>query len=212
MKLWLIILLSFFTGILFSQDIIIKKTGDEIEAIVQEIGPDEIKYKKFSNSNGPTYIINKQEVFMIKYENGTKDVFKKGADTKGDSKHKTESAEKNIESELLRVKNGFFSFSYYQGGSKVSKARFVRALKSDVEAYSYYSGYGTNRIAANAFSGLSFIGALIAVYYSRIDDRESAIITAVASLISGVIARVFDNKASRNLELAVLTYNQNLAK
>ena len=59
---------------------------------------------------------------------------------------------------------------------------------------------------------IRLLGALIAVYYSRIDDRESAIITAVASLISGVIARVFDNKASRNLELAVLTYNQNLAK
>ena len=36
---------------------------------------DSIKYKKFDNPNGPLYTILKSEVFLIKYENGTKDVF-----------------------------------------------------------------------------------------------------------------------------------------
>lgn len=59
----------------FSQDIIILKNGDEIKAIVSDIEFDAIKYKKFDNQSGPNYSIKKSEVYMIKYINGTKDVF-----------------------------------------------------------------------------------------------------------------------------------------
>ena len=58
-----------------AQDIIIQNNGTEILAKVLEIKPDEVKYLRFDNQTGPTYTINKSEVFMIKYENGTKDVF-----------------------------------------------------------------------------------------------------------------------------------------
>jgi hypothetical protein len=58
-----------------AQDIIVKTDGSEIEAKVTDIGLTEIKYKKFSNPDGPVYVMPKNEVFMIKYENGEKDVF-----------------------------------------------------------------------------------------------------------------------------------------
>jgi hypothetical protein len=58
-----------------AQDIITLKNGDEIKAKVQEIGLSDVKYKKFENANGPTYTLLKTEIFMIKYENGEKDVF-----------------------------------------------------------------------------------------------------------------------------------------
>ena len=58
-----------------AQDVLTLKTGEEIKAKIQEVGVSDIKYKKFDNLNGPTYAIMKAEVFMIKYENGTKDVF-----------------------------------------------------------------------------------------------------------------------------------------
>ena len=60
----------------FAQDIITLRNGDDIEALVQEIGMDEVKYKKFENSNGPNYTLKKSEIFMIRYVNGSKDVFK----------------------------------------------------------------------------------------------------------------------------------------
>lgn len=60
----------------FAQDIIINRNGDEIKAKVLEITPNEVKYKKHDYLTGPTITIVKQEVFMIKYANGTKDVFK----------------------------------------------------------------------------------------------------------------------------------------
>ena len=56
----------------FSQDNIIKKNGDEIKAKVVEVGTTEIKYKKFEKQSGPTYVIEKADVFMIKYEDGQK--------------------------------------------------------------------------------------------------------------------------------------------
>ena len=58
-----------------AQDIITLKNGDDIQALVQEIGETEIKYKRFDNPNGPNYSIKKSGIFMIRYVNGSKDVF-----------------------------------------------------------------------------------------------------------------------------------------
>jgi len=58
----------------YSQDLIIKRNADEIQAKVLEVTSSEIRYKKSSNPDGPTYSILRSEVFMIKYENGEKDV------------------------------------------------------------------------------------------------------------------------------------------
>lgn len=67
--------LAAFINLAFAQDNIILRTGEEIKAKVQEIGLADIKYKKTDNPTGPLYTILKSDVFMIKYENGTKDVF-----------------------------------------------------------------------------------------------------------------------------------------
>lgn len=57
------------------QDFIITRTGIEITSKVLEITLEEVKYKKFENINGPTYSIGKNEVLIIRYQNGTKSVF-----------------------------------------------------------------------------------------------------------------------------------------
>ncbi|MEP1094243.1 MAG: hypothetical protein ABJG78_04000 [Cyclobacteriaceae bacterium] len=75
MKLTLIVLgLSIMTNAT-SQDVITTKDGNEIEAIVKEVTVESVKYQKKENPDGPIYTLNKSEIFMIKYENGTKDVF-----------------------------------------------------------------------------------------------------------------------------------------
>jgi len=75
-KIILITLTLVFTlDICFSQDTITKKSGVVIQAKVIEVGQTEIKYKKFDYQNGPTYVILKSDVLMIRYENGTKDIF-----------------------------------------------------------------------------------------------------------------------------------------
>ena len=59
-----------------AQDVIIYRNGDEVASKVLEIKRNEIVFKKFDNLNGPTYTENKNKIFMIKYVNGSKDVFK----------------------------------------------------------------------------------------------------------------------------------------
>jgi len=68
-----------------AQDIIILKNGDEIKSLVQEIEYDYIKYKKFDNQTGPIYNMAKTEIFMIKYENGQKEVFSNVSSSKQQS-------------------------------------------------------------------------------------------------------------------------------
>lgn len=58
-----------------AQDEITLRSGDVVKAKVTEVGTDAIVYKKYDNLSGPSYTIKKSEVFMVKYENGTKDVF-----------------------------------------------------------------------------------------------------------------------------------------
>jgi len=74
-QLFFLCIIFFAVNNVMSQDIITNKNGDEIKSKVLEITQTEIKYKKIGNANGPTYTIPKSDVFMIKYENGEKDVF-----------------------------------------------------------------------------------------------------------------------------------------
>ena len=67
-------------GTMQAQDLITMRNGDEIDAKVLEVGLDKIRYKKSDNLSGPVYVVNKDLVFMIKYENGDKDVFEQSAE------------------------------------------------------------------------------------------------------------------------------------
>lgn len=58
-----------------AQDMLILKSGEDINSKIVEVSNQEIKYKKFENLDGPTYTVSKADVFMIKYQNGTKETF-----------------------------------------------------------------------------------------------------------------------------------------
>jgi len=73
-KLFLFLFGILIFNALSAQDLIIKKNGDEISAKIQEVGVTEIKYKKADNPDGPLFSMMKTDVFMIKFENGTKEV------------------------------------------------------------------------------------------------------------------------------------------
>ena len=59
----------------YSQDTIFQKSGDEFQGKVIEVGVTEIKYRKIDSLDGPLYSILRTDVAMIRYENGTKDIF-----------------------------------------------------------------------------------------------------------------------------------------
>ena len=69
--------LFFISQSVYSQDILLKKSGDQIEVKVTEIAEDFIKYKKLEMINGPDFKISVSELFMLTLENGEKIMFNK---------------------------------------------------------------------------------------------------------------------------------------
>jgi|GEM_PF-1765021 len=65
---------------LTAQDVIYKVDGTEIKAKVVEITLDAVKYRNFDQPAGPVRNIFLTDVFMIIYEDGSKEVFKKNSD------------------------------------------------------------------------------------------------------------------------------------
>ncbi|MCP3928936.1 MAG: hypothetical protein GY705_07535, partial [Bacteroidetes bacterium] len=59
---------------LFDCDRIIKTDGEEIDVKIVEVGIRDIKYKKCNLEDGPTYSIDREDVFIIRYTNGEKEI------------------------------------------------------------------------------------------------------------------------------------------
>lgn len=69
-KLSLLIVLLCVSFVTIAQDVIVKKDGSTIQSKVMEINETEIKYKKWSNQDGPLYSIKSNEVYSISFQNG----------------------------------------------------------------------------------------------------------------------------------------------
>lgn len=59
----------------FSQDIIVKKNGDEVKTKIIEITEENIKYKEFDFQEGPLRSIKIKQIFIILYQNGKRENF-----------------------------------------------------------------------------------------------------------------------------------------
>jgi len=70
-KVALIFILLSVSLMTMAQDVIVKKDGTTVLSKVLEISSTEIKYKQWSNQDGPLYSINRSEVVSINYQNGT---------------------------------------------------------------------------------------------------------------------------------------------
>lgn len=79
MKNLLVFLFLLCSASVSAQDVIVKKDGSTILSKVIEIGTSEVKYKKYTNQNGPTYSISKSEIQTINYENGEREDFSQSA-------------------------------------------------------------------------------------------------------------------------------------
>ena len=59
----------------YAQDIITKKDGTDVQAKILEVTPTEIKFKKYSNLDGPVFSMLVSDVLIVRYENGENEVF-----------------------------------------------------------------------------------------------------------------------------------------
>ncbi len=73
-KQWFIFILFCISLNSNAQDVLYTSKGAKIEAKLTEINASDIKYKEFTNLDGPVYVISKSEIVLIQYANGTTQV------------------------------------------------------------------------------------------------------------------------------------------
>ena len=77
MKKILLLLMLLSTTMVNAQDVIVLKDGSTILSKVTDVSSSEVKYKKHSNADGPTYTIPSSTIQVINYENGERESFDK---------------------------------------------------------------------------------------------------------------------------------------
>lgn len=125
----------------FAQDIIYKTDGTEIKAKILELTTETIKYKKFEQLEGPTRNILLSDVFMIIYEDGTKEVIKKRIDI-----YKQPQVSTNVIPKTESIKNN------------ISLNNQDLCFKGQQDAARYYTGYTS---AANWTGAATILGGAV---------------------------------------------------
>lgn len=115
-------------GNALAQDTLVMRNGDIIPARIQEVGIHDVKYHKADNLSGPLHIAAKADVFMIKYENGTREVFS--------------SAETPVEDNRLPQQP--------QSHERAPRERHDRGRLRPSESYVRLNEMGSKRIVAGA--------------------------------------------------------------
>lgn len=64
-----------FSVTMFAVDVIVTKDSQRINAKIEEVGLDVVKYRRSDNLKGPLYTLAKADILTILYENGTTETF-----------------------------------------------------------------------------------------------------------------------------------------
>ena len=105
---------------LLAQDTLYTKTGSVLNGKVVEIDQDKIKYKKASNPDGPMYTINKSDIVLIHFKNGSKEVFSSNSNSVQDnSSTQNNSGGNNVPAVVNNNYTGNSGYGYGRPGVNV---------------------------------------------------------------------------------------------
>lgn len=102
-------------------DLIIKTNSEKIEALIQEVSDTEVRYKKATNPNGPTFVLSMTEIATIIYANGEVQAIA--------SSKTTSTATKTTTSTLSNGGQFDHIFASYQQQKKVKQERPKRTYE-----------------------------------------------------------------------------------
>lgn len=206
-----IVLLGFAS---YAQDIITTKKGEDIKAKVLEITIHEVKYKKVENPDSPIYTLLKSDILMIRYENGSKDIF-------NEESKETAKAEGNRET-LSKNRISIVEGDHFLNGEPISGGEMKSILFQDPEAKEIYKSSQRIRTGSTLFAIGSIICSTASIILSidnlsraeKVTDEELnrplyPLIPAVALCIPSLILR---KVANRRKAEAIETYNRNQEK
>lgn len=127
-----LLVMSFCAAVAYAQDVIIKRDATKIEAVIQEVSKDEIRYKNYSNQSGPTFVLSTDDISSIIYSNGDVQVFE-------------QKVEKPVQYENSQKNNPvggtmtYMGGQYYLNNEPLTETEFRdHLLKNCMPAYEYY--------------------------------------------------------------------------
>ena len=197
-----------FCSILSAQDIIVTAKAERIEALITEVSSTEIRYKKWDFQDGPTFVLNVDDLSAIIFKNGEVQVFNKKETTPAKTEKSTFNASTSPESlGYIYRDDGEFVFQ----GRYISAKEYVRILEKNCPlAYQSYKKAERLTIAGAVFTGIGG-GCLIGGLCMLGTSPEASIALDVVSIVTCSVAiplLVVGLKKERN---SIDIYNRNCA-
>ncbi len=223
-----------FCAVLSAQDIIVTAKGERIEALITEVSPTEIRYKKWNFQDGPTFVVGVSDLSAIIFKNGEVQVFNKKETAQTTTQqtpavHSTPAAtttQKTPYNPSDEKKKSVFNAStsdealgyiYRDDGEFVFQGRYISAKeyvrileKNCPVAYQKYKKAERCAIAGAIFTGIGggcFIGGLCTSFISSkatIALETVSVVTLSASLPLLIVGL-------KNERKSIDTYNENCA-
>ena len=183
----LLMVLFALANFLYANDIIYLNNGDEIKSKILKISSNTIEYKKTSNIEGPSYEISKDEVVMIIYENGEKDIFI----------NKTANSNNSIYNAPLQNSVNSFGIIDYDGeklfsynGDTITSEKYLEIARQN--CYKAYEQYNRGQklkkagaICLGAGVGLT-LGGIITHSAGIVNNNSEATIVGGLFLLTGL--------------------------
>lgn len=184
MRLNLLSLLFFSITSVFAQDRIQLVTGEDIYGIVLEVGQ-EIRYRQADFLDGPVYVLLRQEVAMITYENGYEEFFTvRTAATAGSNTFA-------VRERYLHIQH---PGRFYEGYLLISRADFEAKLSTVPAALQNYKTGRGLQVGGYALCGVGLLTTAIG-FVSGVSNTTRSFQTPGSSEISngtgGVVAGLF---------------------
>ena len=179
MKKMIILLCTIFCVLnVFAQDIIITKDSKRIEAKILEVSSTEVKYKRITNIDGPTFVELVSNISTIIYSNGEVEAFNVEIQKEEEIKIEDLSLENHLP-EIAKVGQNLFMTS---NNEQMSSAEFKSYLeKNCLSAYNVWiNGEALRKTGWFCFSlGLSL--DLMSIIISSTSDHRR-----IAHFIGGI--------------------------
>ncbi|MEZ0611141.1 hypothetical protein ACAW74_21690 [Fibrella sp. WM1] len=147
-----------FTTFAYAQDTILLRSGEEIPAKVLEVNQTELKYRKAANPDGPLYTAPLRDIFLIKYANGTKDVFGNSSATRSADPERAVPA---VGLDQLRYNSRWFNRHFEdRTGQRLSMRGAEQAFQTQPDALAAFDRGRSLRTwsAITAGTGVALIG------------------------------------------------------
>jgi hypothetical protein len=210
-KIFLIFILFISSAQIMSQDVIWKKSGEQVEAKITKMTEQEVHYKKYNNQDGPPYTINLYEVSQIVFENGTIEIFDKEAPAP--------EPKISFKDSLGKAKIMAYGRIYYQAGRKIGINYVLKNIDATGDAKLINQKEKVKRMNTHrfvlliampisAFAGFMTYGVL-STSWNYSDNSERALVVGVGgAAISFGANQLVSIRYKKEMNQLISNYNE----